>query len=742
VLFTVLFGVLVSGDMSSMSASSVAIDFVKVVIGGVIVGVVLSACASCWLKRTFNDPMVEITLTLALAYFSMLIAEGLFHVSGVIALVVSGLWMGSVGRTHISPEVAHFLHHFWELLAHIANTVIFFLVGLVVATQLGAVGVTELLLIAGIYLGIVVIRSIMFLTVRPFLALVGEPVTFADSVVLAWGGLRGAVSLALVLIVFQHPEVPLALRDQMLVISVGVVLLTILVNGTTIAAVLRKLGNDKPPLFERQAMAVAYCTVLDRVESGVAKLSDSEQLKSVRWAEVYRDLGLRQRSATRELEELTMELSNESELSGVASAWRQVLGIERAAYWEAFSQGVIGGAAVRALTASLEHQSDQIALGSLTPPERRAPARGKISARIGRAIRDSDFLRGFIGDWEFSRLAGRYDLTLGERFAAEKVLAQLEGLTGVPTAVRDEIIATYHRYQEESSLRLERLRTGLPEMVCEIETRLAHRMALNLERDVFKQLGKKGVLSETNTHSAVEEVEEHMAKVALSTLHLPFPSIEDLLQEVPLFSSCSEEQLKEIASQSSQLVLPAGDWLFHEGEKGDSMFIVVRGSLSVMLENGTGNQPLAVLGGGELIGEMALLTGEPRSASARAASTLALVRIKRASFETLTRQFPEFREDAWRAYAHHALDNYLKEHRGCIDGLPEEPVPWIHSGELFRFSSSEAINAVPGMQYGFLVDGVIQCNGSELCAPQVIEVTPELKLAGGREGRVLWLPAP
>ncbi|MCP4578823.1 MAG: hypothetical protein GY846_21300, partial [Deltaproteobacteria bacterium] len=114
VFFTVLFSVMKHGT-GGLVASDVILKFLWVVTGGLATGFILSWIFSIWIGRTFNDPLIEISLTVVLGYLCMLIAEGMLQVSGVMALVVAGLYMGSVGRTRISPEVFHFLHHFWEL---------------------------------------------------------------------------------------------------------------------------------------------------------------------------------------------------------------------------------------------------------------------------------------------------------------------------------------------------------------------------------------------------------------------------------------------------------------------------------------------------------------------------------------------------------------------------------------------------------------------------------------------------
>ena len=75
----------------------------------------------------FNDPAVEITITLSSTYVTFYIAEDVLHISGVLAVVLLGLVMNRM-RTRISPEVEKFLHRFWHMIAYLANTLIFGLV--------------------------------------------------------------------------------------------------------------------------------------------------------------------------------------------------------------------------------------------------------------------------------------------------------------------------------------------------------------------------------------------------------------------------------------------------------------------------------------------------------------------------------------------------------------------------------------------------------------------------------------
>ena len=128
VIFMVIFGMITG----SGGGSALAIFF-KVAVGGVVLGMAVGWIVVTWLKKVFNDALFEITVVVGAAYLAFFVAEHFAHVSGVLALVSYGIMMAGIGRTRVSPQVAHFLHEFWELASFLANTLIFLIVGVVIA---------------------------------------------------------------------------------------------------------------------------------------------------------------------------------------------------------------------------------------------------------------------------------------------------------------------------------------------------------------------------------------------------------------------------------------------------------------------------------------------------------------------------------------------------------------------------------------------------------------------------------
>ena len=124
----------------------------------------------------------------------------LLHVSGVLALVALGLMIGGIGRSSISPQVEHFMHEFWELAGFIANCLIFLIVGFVIAERTEFTA-NDFLVLGIIYVGIHVVRGVVILIHYPFMKNTGYGLPVKDAIVVWYGALRGAIGLALALMV-------------------------------------------------------------------------------------------------------------------------------------------------------------------------------------------------------------------------------------------------------------------------------------------------------------------------------------------------------------------------------------------------------------------------------------------------------------------------------------------------------------------------------------------------------------
>ena len=237
VAFAVLSAVAVG---ASPSAANIAPAFLWTLGGGIVIGVAVSAAILLIVGRT-DDPLVEITLTTIAAYASFLIAER-FYASGIISALAAGLMTGSIGPARVfSTHGRDRVRCAWEFFAFLANSIVFILIGMNVASQpihrLGSAAAVAaiLLVLAGRALSIYPL-SALFIASRWRLRPAFQHTLF-------WGGLRGALALALALAVpVQVPE-----RNAIILTAFVVVAFSILVQGLTMPWLINRLKLARRP---------------------------------------------------------------------------------------------------------------------------------------------------------------------------------------------------------------------------------------------------------------------------------------------------------------------------------------------------------------------------------------------------------------------------------------------------------------------------------------------------------------
>ena len=230
------FGVVVAlASGQQFSAIAISAMLLKTVVGGVLCGAAVALAALLLTGRT-KDHLVEITFTTVAAYGSFLLADH-FGLSGVLATITAGLVMSNFRLLNgISPRGKEAVQSFWEYAAFVANSLVFLLIGMHVAHQdFVAIWLPAAIAIALVTLGRAVAIypcCLLFLPTRLRVAWKHQHVLF-------WGGLRGAVALALAL--GLPPTVPL--REDIIAISFAVVAFSVFVQGLSMVPFLRWMGE-------------------------------------------------------------------------------------------------------------------------------------------------------------------------------------------------------------------------------------------------------------------------------------------------------------------------------------------------------------------------------------------------------------------------------------------------------------------------------------------------------------------
>jgi len=269
----------VQGAPEGENASDIIVKICQLIGGGVACGMISALMCVQFLSVTREDSQIEITITIFGSYMSFFIAE-ITGTSGILSVVVFGLILSKYS-TFISPKVMESLHVVWEYLGWLANVIIFFISGVVLANRINYSDAdfiydpTEWIREIGwaivFFLVIHIARATAIGVCYPLLQRTGYGIGWKNAVVMWAAGLRGAIGLALGL---KTAEVAFSTRSvdgpterrakEHILFQVCIfVLLTLLINGISIRWLLEKFGMTDFSKTE----GIIYAETLDHVET-------------------------------------------------------------------------------------------------------------------------------------------------------------------------------------------------------------------------------------------------------------------------------------------------------------------------------------------------------------------------------------------------------------------------------------------------------------------------------------------
>jgi monovalent cation:H+ antiporter, CPA1 family len=238
VLYSILVSMLTEGVRTDFAAA--AVRFAEAFFGGVVLGAAAGRLFGMILPFLGGSRLAEVTLSIALPYIAYLLAEELFDVSGVVAVVSAALTAGTIGRVRLTPDNWRYLERVWEQTGFWASSLIFISASTLVPRLLTGVHLADVwLLLIAIAAALASRMAVLFGLLPPLSALhLSQKVSAAYKLAIAWGGLRGAVTLALALAVTENTRIAPEVRNAVAVLATGFVLFTLLVNGLSLRPII------------------------------------------------------------------------------------------------------------------------------------------------------------------------------------------------------------------------------------------------------------------------------------------------------------------------------------------------------------------------------------------------------------------------------------------------------------------------------------------------------------------------
>lgn len=259
--------------------------FVEMIVGGILMGLVIGGTFTKIIGYARSNEFVSITLTIVLAHLTFILTEVVntyvtiagesVHFSSIIATTIASMVLGNYGRSKIPPYAHEFVEKFWGQFAFLTNSLVFILVGLMFSKlpfSAGEFVVPVLITIAVVAIG----RAI---SIYPIVGLINwlkleAPIPLSWQHLLAWGSLRGALAITMVLLI--PPEFTVSgwqyafsVPEFLLALTIGCIFATLFIKATTIGWIMEKLRisdfTDIEKLEHTEAEALVYLQVLLRL---------------------------------------------------------------------------------------------------------------------------------------------------------------------------------------------------------------------------------------------------------------------------------------------------------------------------------------------------------------------------------------------------------------------------------------------------------------------------------------------
>ena len=614
-----------------------SLHFAAVLSGGALAGFAVAGGTVAVMERLRSHQLAQMSISLALPYASYILAEQVLHVSGVIAVVAAGATLNITAPARLTPVNWAYLRETWELLAHWAGSLVFILAALLVPRLLGGVTSVEAGLVLVVVLAAFAARAVILFALLPLLAALrlSPPVSPAYKLVMLWGGLRGAVTLALALAVSENPALPNDAQRLVTVLATGFTLFTLLVQGTTLRLLIRRLriGQLSPieVALQNQVVAVALQTVREEV----AETTRQHQLTHAIVRSEAKAFGKRLNEAVTAAEEGASILDRDRLTLGLIT----LAGRERDMVLEGFRENEISSRLVERMLSDADHLIERTRSGG------HSDYRG--AARVGTAYGHGHWLASLLH--RRLRMSGLLARIVADRFErlleSRMILRDLHGFVDSKILrihgrrVADLLHAMLARREDGLDRELEGMRLQYPGHAEQVERGIIRRAQLHLEEREFEASHADGLIgSDLHANLMRSLAARRRAANQRPKLDLSLQKMQ-MVRQFPLFATLPDVRRRALARAFVTIYAAPGEVLMRQGSVADAVYFIASGAVEMERAGHKWR-----IGNGGMYGELAILTGQrKRLASVRAMTHCTLLKLDEARFRKLLGRSPELR---------------------------------------------------------------------------------------------------
>lgn len=502
VCFMLFYGITVWGRNDNLTP---ILEFCQVVAGGAILGFIAARLVIWFITRVNSEDMIQNSVIILSAYLVFILSQYYLGISGVIALVAFGLTIAYVGKPRIKPQVNTFMGSFWELLTYISNTLIFIIVGIVIAEKVDF-SWSHCAILLLIYIALNVIRYVTIMILYPVMKRSGYGLNQKESIILTWGGLRGALGMTLALMVSYTPAIPEEIRSQVLFFTAGIVTLTLCINATTMRWLLNRLGLIYIPTARTMMENKIQNLLHENAEKYFERLKTREALNGANWTKVSQFITTRPNIQE---DNMVNDVINEIRL--------RIMDKEKMFLHQIYDEGIIAKTSFMLLSNSLDELYDHDGKSQLD--NRKSIFNFCNRTFILDGMQKIPRIGAWISFYFKERIGIVYDLGRGFIILQKEGIKLLDELENskmlneeqkvVLKILREEI---QHNLNSMDEI-LNKLAKDFPKAYNHALTQKAIRMLLCNERRNISQLQSDGMLSDKDAEQLYKHVDERSDKL-------------------------------------------------------------------------------------------------------------------------------------------------------------------------------------------------------------------------------------
>jgi CPA1 family monovalent cation:H+ antiporter len=609
--------------------------FLREFLGGLLFGFVMARGAMVLLPRLGESDAAIASVTVSLTYLCFILADRYLHISGVVSVVMAALTVAAYGPTHLHPRQWTALRQLWAQLEFWANCLIFVLASMLAANVLLQITWLYVWGLAAVAFGAFLARALVVFGMLPVLekANLVQPVDTRYKAILVWGGLRGAVTIVLAMVAAGDQRLPGDIREFIALSATLFVLFTLFVNATTLGLVMHLLGLDR---LSRLELALR-----DRVLA-LSRVNVDRHLQQIMRVHNARVEGIDADPASAgqaEIEsvpaDLALDLDERVKVGLVTLSTR-----EKELYLELFEQQILSRRMVAVLAAGADRLID-------TVRDRGEQGYAEWLRNISRP--DAGFR---VALWLHRRLGFQRMLTeqLADRFeilmVTQSVLGELAAFN--VSSVSDllgadaeaELAAVIENRQKGVDSALKALSLQYPGYAESIQARQFERAAIRFESAEYVRRLREGIISREVYDDLRHQLAERRGAISQRPpLDLGL-ELTKMIERVPIFESLDRDAVVEVGKRLRAVVALPGETIIRAGGPPDSMYFIAAGEVTVHTRFGK-----IVLKEGDFVGEMGLLSSQPRNADVVANGYCHLLMLSRKDFRALLDRRPAVRAE-------------------------------------------------------------------------------------------------